>query len=144
MMYRFDVALCRIAVAGSILVTCAIAASNPWGATRMSFETDGTFASWGGILGISLMGFLALTAMLDAFVNDMLPFRYRFKFPLKCRHLIFFLLSASQLGLMYNNIMNDNYDALLLKFAWDAIISVVVVFADFTARHRGFILKGTE
>jgi hypothetical protein len=143
-MQKFDVALSRIAVAGSILVTCAIAATNPWGDNRMSFETGGAFASWGGVVGITLMGSLAVLAIIDTFINDILPPQYHFHLPLKVRHLLFFLLAASQLGLIYNNVMNNQYDALLFKYAWDALISVVVVFADFSARHRRVILKGTE
>lgn len=143
-MRKFDVALSRIAVAGSVLVTCAIAATNPYGANRMSFEIGGGFGSWGGALGISLMAALAVLALVDAFINDMLPLRFHFNFPLHARHLIFFMLAASQLGLIYNNVIQNNYDALLLKYAWDAIIAVTVVFADFTARHRRITMKGTE
>jgi hypothetical protein len=110
----------------------------------MSFEQSGYYDTWGGALGIGLMAALAILALLDALINDMLPVKYRFKFPLKCRHLIFFMLAGSQLGLIYNSVMNGTYDALLLKYAWDGIISVVVVFADFSARHRRLTLKGTE
>lgn len=110
----------------------------------MPFEVDNGFASWGGAVGITLMASLSMLAILDAFINDMLPLRYHFKLPLKIRHLIFFMLAASQLGLIYNNVVNNQYDALLLKYAWDAIISVVVVFADFAARHRRSTMKGME
>lgn len=136
--------LSRISVSGSVLVTCAIAATNPWGANRMSFETDGLFASSGGAISIVLMASLAVLALLDVIINDILPVRFHFKFPIRIRHLVFCMLAASQLGLIYNNVINDRYDALLLKYAWDALISIVVVFADFSARRHKLTMKGTE
>jgi len=143
-MRKFDVALSRMAVAGSILVTCAIAATNPYGANRLSFETHGSLGWDSGWIGISLMALMAFIAIIDVVINDMLPDRFHVNFPLKTRHLLFFLLAAGQLGLIYNNIMAGNYDALLLKYAWDAFISVLVVFADFIARHHRITREGTE
>lgn len=143
-MRKFDVALSRIAVAGSVMVTCVIAATNPFGANRFSFENANHMGMGGGQIGIVLTFILASLAILDAFINDMLPDKYHFTFPLKIRHLIFFMLAASQMGLIYNNVIANNYDALLIKYAWDGFVSVVVVFADFSARHRRKTMKGTE
>ena len=143
-MRKFDVSLSRIAVTGSILVTCAIAAYNPYGPTRTSFEEPGQWDTWGGLLSVVLMGLLALIAMFDTIINDLLPDKYHFHLPLKVRHLLFFLLAGSQLGLIYNNVISNNYDVLLLKYAWDGVISVAVVFADFAARHHRLTMKGIE
>lgn len=62
----------------------------------MAVSEDG----FGGLIGITLLGVLALAGIVDVVVNDILPSRYSLKVAHRYRHVVFMLIAIGQVALV--------------------------------------------
>lgn len=92
---HFSAAL-RFYVSCSIMVTAVVAARDPWSQHRMAMSEDG----FGGLIGIAILGGLALAGIVDVVINDFLPKRFSIECTHRQRHLVFACMAMGQVALV--------------------------------------------
>jgi hypothetical protein len=86
-----------------------------------------------------LMAMLAITVFLgliDAIVNDLMPYQY-FAFKVKeYRYVIFVSMGGTQLSLIYSDVVAHAVDFDTIRYATDASVAVMVAVLGLWSRHR--------
>lgn len=122
----------RMYVALSIMANCIVAYLEPQSLTAMVLRTNPT--GW-ACLGILFA--LAVTALVDVAINDLLPQGYYLRWTRDQRHWIYVLMALFTMGLTYAIVREKGFTALLLAYWVDAAIAVAIAPLDLFARHRG-------
>lgn len=121
----------RTYVAISILISVLSIVFEP--SALHSFSTESTELPWFMFTSaIVVCG----AALVDAFINDFLPNKYRLIQSYKYRHLIYMALSLNSFSLSAG-LLHDYGGSFLIGRLWlDGLIATIVAVLDLFARHR--------
>ena len=76
-------------------------------------------------------------AILDTFVNDILPNKYKFKQAYDFRHVIYMALALISFSLSAGLLVTFGGSILVGRLWLDSLVATVVAVLDIFARHRG-------
>lgn len=127
-------ALFRAYIAGSTLVTAAICSLEPDGLPYQIIASTGQ-AGW---VALSFMSAVALWALADVFVNDVMPANFYLHAAMRQRHLTYMGLALGLMSLAYVFTARNGWSAISLRPIFDATFAAGVAFQDlFQRRRRG-------
>lgn len=129
--------MARAYVAGSVLVTATIAALDPLSQHRSVMTEDGA----GGLLAVGMLACTALVALIDVFLNDLLPPRYSLRCAHLHRHIVFMVLAIGQVALAFVEARDGFARPVVLRYLFDALaaasIACVGVYQHYRQAKRG-------
>lgn len=81
--------------------------------------------------------FVCSIAILDTFINDILPNKYKFKHAYDFRHVIYMALALISFSLSAGLLVTFGGSILVGRLWLDSLVATVVAVLDIFARHRG-------
>lgn len=87
------------------------------------------------IMIICAIGVCAI-AIIDAFVNDFLPVKYKFTYAYHYRHLVYMALALISFSLSAGLLVTYGGSILIGRLWLDGLISTIVAVLDLFSRHR--------
>ena len=90
---------------------------------------------YGAYIGFTLIVALSIIGLLDVFINDLLPKRFRFEQAKNYRHLGFCCLALSNLGIIFVMMLRDFSSVVLLRYLLDAVACGWVAVKDVKLRY---------
>ncbi len=86
---------------------------------------------------LAALGAVALVAVLDVIVNDLMPEGYSLGRTRRYRHLTYMALAVLLCGLASATYTTVGWTTLLITWWVDAAMATTIAFVDLFARHRG-------
>lgn len=93
-------------------------------------------SGYGAQLIMLLMGVAVGAGLVDAVVNDLMPYQYFSRRAQKYRYVIFIALAGTQMPLLYNDVIAHEVDFDTFRYAIDASVAVLVAILGLWSRHR--------
>lgn len=91
----------------------------------------------GGQFFVFALMLLSLIAMLDAVVNDMFPDRYRLKWAMRHRHVIYMMIALGTFSMAYILwSLSGRPNGAALHLILSSAMATTIAFLDVFARHR--------
>lgn len=109
--------------------------------TLLSVYDTGTMAyrlvgNSGGTVPMLVLAGVALMALADVVINDLLPRRFRFAFACHYRHLIYMAMALGLVSTGFIVAKEHGLATLHARLSIDAAVATAVAFFDLFARHR--------
>lgn len=125
-------ALFRTYIAGSTLVTASICGFESKGLPYKIIAASGDV----GWFALAAMAGVALWALADVFINDVMPRDFCLCAALRHRHLTYLALSMGLMSLAYVFTSAEGWTIISLRPIFDATFAAGVAFQDLFQRHR--------
>ncbi|WP_295855907.1 hypothetical protein [uncultured Xylophilus sp.] len=90
-----------------------------------------------GWICVAALAAVALAALADIFVNDILPARVTLCAVMSRRHLVYMAMAVGLMSLCYVVADEEGWTELLLHYGLLAAFSAHIAFTDLFHRHRG-------
>jgi len=86
---------------------------------------------------VGILAFVAIVALADSIVNDLLPDRYRLKAAKRYRHLVYVAIAMGLASMSYVFLaVGGGWRPVVLPFWVDTMFAAMVAFLDLFQRHR--------
>lgn len=124
-------ALFRTYIAGSALVTAVICGCEPEGLPYKIIAASG-HAGWVALGGLACV---AIWALADVLVNDVMPDDFCLRGAMRKRHLTYLALALGLTSLAYVFASSEGWSVISLRPIFDAAFAAGVAFQDLFQRH---------
>lgn len=124
--------LARTIVALDLLVSCAIVFTEP----ASLLHSIVTKAGPTGKFALAALALVALAALIDVLVNDMLPQKYVLQCAIRHRHLIYMLISLGCLSMVFVIIKVYGPTVILLHYLLVAGAATIIALFDVVDRVK--------
>lgn len=125
--------LARVVVAVTLLISVALAIQEPGSLMHMTIDRAG----FPGRLAICALVFVAVLALVDVVINDIMPKQYVLKCARRWRHTVYMLMSLGCLSLIFVIIKSHGPSAVLVQYGIVAFAALFIAIFDIRDRMNG-------
>ena len=127
----------RLYVGGNAIVSWYVAMTDPRALMHLAASSaDGAVLVWAVML-------IGAWALLDAFINDVLPARFHWRLALAQRHFVLAGMAFCYMAQLYIAYYTSRPASLLVYYIWNAAAIMVVAFIDAHQRAKDQACKIT-
>lgn len=125
--------LARTLVAANAIIACLLVLQSPSSLMHQTIDQAGT----AGHFAVSMLVAMGFVALIDVFINDLLPAQYKLRCALRYRHTIYMLIALSCLSLIFVIVKSHGPVSSLMYYGLVSLAATAIAVYDLRDRYLG-------